>query len=292
MKSKLFLIAIPLCAFAQALPPLPSENQVFFRSGSIGGEHTFDYVSTEFSFDGATVKNAPYSAQSVTETTQTLGDGNRIHRKTSSNLYRDSEGRTRHEESLGAIGPYTASPEPAQSIFINDPVANTNLILDTRNKTVRKLPAPKMIGMMGAGAGGPGPVIAQRMQIADVGAENATIRILGQAPMTDDKNLQKESLGTQTIEGVLAEGTRTTVTIAAGAIGNDQPILIVSERWYSPELKTVVMSKRNDPRMGETVYRLTNINRSEPAASLFQAPPDYTVADEKMEKIRAEHLLR
>src|SRR5579872_4050043 len=148
MRLRNYLMAIPLlalpCAFAQ-LPPLTSENQVFFRSGSVGGEHTFEYVSTEFSFDGATVKNAPYSAQSVTETTQTLGDGNRIHRKTSSNLYRDSEGRTRHEESLGTIGPYTASSEPPQSIFINDPVANTNLILDTQNKMVRKLPAPKVM---------------------------------------------------------------------------------------------------------------------------------------------------
>src|SRR5579862_9737573 len=169
MKSTRCLLAISLlavpCAFAQVPPPLTSEKQFFYSTGTPGGDHTFQYVSTEFSFDGATVKNAPYSAQSVTETTQTLGNGNRIHRKSTSNLYRDSEGRTRHEESLGAIGPYTASSEPAQSIFINDPVTNTNLILDTRNKVVRKLPSPKMMGMMGAGGGGPGPVIAQRMQI-------------------------------------------------------------------------------------------------------------------------------
>src|SRR5437899_5104761 len=90
---------------------------------------------------------------------------------------------------------------------------------------------------------------------------------------------QAESLGSQMIEGVRAEGTRTTITLPAGAMGNDLPILIVSERWYSPELQTVVMTKRNDPRMGETVYRLSNISRTEPSRSLFEAPSDYTVED-------------
>ena len=66
------------------------------------------------------------------------------------------------------------------------------------------------------------------------------------------ENAKTESLGSQVIDGVRADGTRTTITIPANAIGNDLPIEIVSERWYSPELQTVVMTKRNDPRMGET----------------------------------------
>jgi hypothetical protein len=85
--------------------------------------------------------------------------------------------------------------------------------------------------------------------------------------------VKHESLGTQTIEGLSAEGKRETRTIAAGAIGNEKPIEIVSETWYSPDLHAVVLSKRNDPRMGETVYRLTEIKRGEPDASLFQPPP-------------------
>src|SRR6266516_1234674 len=92
---------------------------------------------------------------------------------------------------------------------------------------------------------------------------------------------QTETLGSQVIEGVRADGTRTTMTIPAGAIGNDQPIQIISERWYSPELQTVVMTKRSDPRMGETTYRLSNISRAEPSRALFEAPADYTVEDSK-----------
>jgi hypothetical protein len=95
-------------------------------------------------------------------------------------------------------------------------------------------------------------------------------------------DVKSESLGKQTIEGVEAEGTRSTATIAAGTIGNEMPISSVTERWYSAELQTVVMSKRSDPRFGETVYRLTNIQRGEQPASLFEVPPDYTVTENEL----------
>ena len=92
-------------------------------------------------------------------------------------------------------------------------------------------------------------------------------------------NVNKEDLGTQVVEGVAATGTRITTTIPAGAIGNEQPILIVSEQWFSPELKVLVMTKHNDPRTGETTYRLTNIVQTEPARSLFEVPADYTLKE-------------
>jgi TonB family protein len=89
----------------------------------------------------------------------------------------------------------------------------------------------------------------------------------------------EESLGKQTLEGVEVEGKRITTTIPAGTFGNERPIEIVNERWFSPELKTVVMSRNSDPRTGETTYRLVNLRRGEPDASLFQVPPDYTVKE-------------
>jgi len=93
-------------------------------------------------------------------------------------------------------------------------------------------------------------------------------------------DIKTESLGKQSIEGVAAEGTRSTVTIPAGVIGNELPIQSVSERWYSPELQTIVMTKRSDPRFGDTVYRLTNIQRTEQPSSFFEVPSDYSVKDE------------
>ena len=95
----------------------------------------------------------------------------------------------------------------------------------------------------------------------------------------EQKQAKTESLGKDTIEGVEAEGTRTTFTIPAGEIGNERAIEMVSERWFSPELKVVVMTRHTDPRFGETTYRLTNINRAEQPKSLFEVPTDYTVTE-------------
>ena len=88
-----------------------------------------------------------------------------------------------------------------------------------------------------------------------------------------------EPLGTRQIEGVSAEGTRMTTTIPAGQIGNLNPINGVSERWFSKELQMAVLITRRDPRSGDTVYRLTNIVRTEPPPDLFTVPSDYRIVD-------------
>jgi hypothetical protein len=101
----------------------------------------------------------------------------------------------------------------------------------------------------------------------------------GEKAAMENAQFTREGLGTQTMEGVLVTGTRTTRTIPAGQIGNEKPISIVTEVWTSPELKTVVMSKRSDPRMGEQTFRLTNITRNEPDTSLFTVPADFRVLE-------------
>jgi hypothetical protein len=106
-----------------------------------------------------------------------------------------------------------------------------------------------------------------------VSAPGIRIRTNGKDP----RNSRTEDLGSQTMEGVAVQGSRTVTTIEAGAIGNERPIEIVSERWYSPELQMVVMSKHSDPRSGETTYRLTNLRREAPAKSLFEVPAGYTM---------------
>lgn len=250
---------------------------------------TFEYVSAEAGIAGKVVKGAPYSATAATETVQVLADGTRITHQSSSSVARDSEGRTRRENSLPAIGPWTNDGSTPKLVSINDPVAGTTYMLDERTKTARKLlmhrpmPAPAGTGepvMMERNvhiAGpGPGPGVSHAggenvmiiHRVVEDGAANAAV------PQPKD-----EQLGQETIEGVVADGTRTTVTLPAGSVGNDRPIEIVDERWYSPELQTTVLSKHNDPRMGETTFRLTKVSRAEPSASLFQVPPDYQIVE-------------
>lgn len=212
----------------------------------------FNFVGSEMRFAGKTVKGAPYSATVITESTQTLADGTHITRSTTASTYRDSDGRTRTEQTLGAVGTFASTGDARQRTFIHDPVAGVQYVLDASTRT-----AEKMKSWNGPPPGG------------NRGASTSAER----------PDVQTESLGTQTIEGVQAEGTRRTMTIPAGKFGNDQPIQIISETWYSPELQVVVSSKHSDPRMGDHTYRLTNINRSEPAKALFEVPPDYTVTE-------------
>ncbi len=353
---------------------IPFPPEIVLSGG--GDDFTFNFVASEMSFDGKVVKGAPYSAEAVTETTQTLGDGNRISRKTTAAVYRDSEGRTRRDQAVGAIGAWAAAGDPPQTIFINDPVAGVNYILDPRSHTARKMtfhfdfnfgkgfgdvkvfefakpnagvlpdtlfrlnnlpampirkgdmiypPAAKAAGVQGpvtvrfvineagevesaqATDGHPllqqaavdavkqwrfQPVTGSGKAIKRTGVITYNFKLNGQekessasqneqaaAPAVTRHEWVRESLGKQIIEGVEAEGTRSTMTIPANAIGNERPIQIVSEKWYSPELQTVVMSKHSDPRSGETVYRLANINRNEPARSLFEIPSDYKVKE-------------
>jgi hypothetical protein len=109
--------------------------------------------------------------------------------------------------------------------------------------------------------------------------ENIFFKRAGQAP--DEPAPATENLGDQTIDGIHATGTRMTTTIPAGKMGNEQPILVTSERWYSPELKATVMTKHSDPWAGELKTQFTNVNTSEPDSSLFLVPGDYKVMDEK-----------
>jgi hypothetical protein len=201
---------------------------------------------------GEVVKASPFSAQTSVETTQTLPDGNVISRKVTGAVYRDSQGRTRHEESLPAIGSFAASGNAPHAAFINDPVAGVHYVLEEDHKVARKFtPVDK----------------------ANVMHDHPRDK-----PQSDLQETT-ESLGTQTINGVAAQGTRVTRTIPAGKIGNEKPIQIVTEKWVSPELQTTVMVKHSDPRNGTMVFQLQNISRAEPAATLFQVPSDYAVKE-------------
>ena len=205
---------------------------------------------------GQVVKGAPYSADVTSEITQTLADGNKIRQASSERVYRDSEGRTRREPSLATLSSVAPGGSAPQVAFIDDPIAGVSYALDLPNRTVTRSAWRQ-------------PLPGNQPQ-----APNQPRR---QAQGANDPNVKTESLGRQIVAGVPADGDRTTLTIPAGQIGNALAIQIVTERWYSPDLQTVVLRKRSDPRAGETVFQLTNIIRAEPPSTLFVAPPDFQV---------------
>jgi hypothetical protein len=259
------VFALVMCtntrAQSDAPPPTTGRDVPFMRMGAgpMGPDDGMGFVGFEAEFGGKTVTGEPFSATISTQTTQVLADGNHINRTTSGTIARDSQGRTRRDMTLPNIGQWGTSGSAAPHVvFINDNVAGTRYVLQPDKKIARKMGWNRN-GKRGGGSGEQGDVA------------------YGPGARGGGKNVTTTSLGTQTINGVSAEGTRTTRTIPAGAIGNANPIVITTERWYSPELQTVVMSKRSDPFSGETTFQLTNIQRQEPDASLFQVPSDYAI---------------
>jgi hypothetical protein len=231
------------------------------------------FVSADLPGSGKVVTGAPYSANTSTETIQALADGNRIVNKTTASLARDSQGRTRREEAMGMVGPWQVNGP--NLVFINDPAAQTNYILDPNRQTATAVKLPPGFPPLPPLPTPGGQPVGGFMAMTQSGNNVAFLQKGVAADQSDD--VRTEPLGTQTIEGVSVEGKRVTRTIPAGQIGNAQPIEIVSEVWFSPELQIVVMSKHRDPRFGETTYQLTGIQRSEPDHSLFEVPPGYTV---------------
>jgi hypothetical protein len=309
------------------------------------------------------VKGAPYTAEMITESTQSLADGNSITRKKTGLVFRDGDGRTRQE--TGADG-------KGASIFITDPVEGKHYVLTPGSKRAITIPrvaihegthkskqvirsggtevriedgkvfidgkeaaagnieltsrsGRKVVVKdgkvtidgkeVGHGSGSGSTVIVNRHEGADgMNREEVHVRVVRAGddthipvppmppmpptppgalaplppmpPMPGIQTMRFESiarlgkgvttsLGTKDFDGVKAEGKSTVWTIPAGEIGNKNPINITSESWYSPDLKVTVQSRYNDPRTGETVYRLANIRRTEPAADLFKVPEEY-----------------
>jgi hypothetical protein len=286
--SAALLFAAAVC-FAQDEPAVQVRTQVM-AAGPIappGPGGNVMYLSTEMSVGGPTVRNAPFSADVSNEHVQTLADGNHVRNTTSGKIYRDVEGRTRREETFSLVGPW-ATQGQAQThthITITDPVAGVTWDLDQEHKLARKLPNPTELAEHKSAHAGMASVSGGAMVVSDggvglsMGPQDVAVlkKQLSAAPGSG--NVQTEKLGTQVIEGISAEGTRTTITIPAGAMGNERPIETVSERWYSSDLQTLVMSSVNDPRMGDSTYKLVNISRGDQPASLFEVPSDYQVTD-------------
>jgi len=235
------------------------------------------------------VLGAPYAATVIHESVQTLADGNRIVQKTTGTTARDSQGRTRNDASLPMVGGLAPSGGPHLT-FISDPVAQTSYTLNMEEKTAHSMPdkgltitsstmgiSSKPTWIAATSVAPPPPPMGAVQAGAAAGTFSMSLDSQKIELDKEQSEARTEDLGTQVIEGVSAQGVRTTRTIPAGQIGNDKPIEIVTEVWTSPDLKTVVLSKRNDPRFGEQTFRLTNIVRGEPDPALFTVPADFKV---------------
>ena len=308
-------IAAGTCATAAiAQPqtaPLPDGDKLFVLQSAplpvFGGQ--IDFIRSEGGVPGPVVKDKPYSARAITETTQTLADGNRITQRNEAVIYRDSAGRSRREQTLTGVGAFQAG-EPMTMINIHDPVSDKSYVLDPIQKTAREIrqfqmaiahgqaglsTAVESLGVFTAAVPAPAPAPlpgpgAANVTVIERRDDAGTVQVFAQRgfgvapfpPGTAGAYEPGEDLGEQVLEGLLVKGTRLTDTIPAGTIGNDRPIEIVTERWYSEDIDAMVLQRFSDPRFGETTYKLVNVVRGEPSPDLFQVPQGYEIKAAEM----------
>src|SRR6266403_4913805 len=141
-------------AFAQNTPPSDAgPNVMFFQSAAMGPVNVatggVGGFFVESAANGKVITGAPYTAIVSTEMTQILADGNRINNKTTASLARDSQGRTRREETMGMVGPWQVNGP--KLVFINDPTSQTNYVLDSNKQSAM------VMKHAGFNTGGPEP---------------------------------------------------------------------------------------------------------------------------------------
>jgi hypothetical protein len=301
------------CAVVAAGSTLTLDAQQGGRGGpAIPGFEDFFISAPTRPVEAQVVKGMPYSAEIVSESIQTLGDGNRIVKRSTGRVYRDAEGRTRREDDR---------PSGMPMITITDPIGKTSFTLDPESRTARETPAMqfylrgeldgptrrlrvdgtltefvvkpvpsatggtvdaragRMIGSQdpqSAGGGGRGGRGAAGGVVGAAGRGGGG-QGGGRGAIGRRDQAVEEQLPNRTIDGVICSGVRRTTTIPQGSIGNDLAIKIVSEEWTSVDLQVLVKTDFNDPRTGRSTYDLSRISRREPDPSLFKVPADYTI---------------
>lgn len=248
------LLVVP--AFAQT-SATPSQGATASEKATADEEALVELMASEgplFGMVAPPVTGHPYSAQQIVERAQDLADGTHINQKSQgAMLYRDSQGRTRIDE--------MGNTDLPNLIEITDPVAGYQYSLNPNTHVARRTPF-------------------KPQTLDDIKAQVPANSIPPTAAVSRPKpQTSTESLGTQLMEGVAVEGTRTTTVYPEGSMGNDKPITSVHESWRSSDLQIVVLSKLSNPRMGDSTMRLENISLTEPDPSLFQVPADYRIVD-------------
>ncbi len=240
------------------LVALPAFAQLSGGSSKLGpnGQLT---VTTNFGglplYPPSPIIGAPYSGVETNQHIQTLADGTRITQDgPSSRLYRDSAGRTRTDRQFPAVPPSVKNAP--LFVEITDPVAGYRIVLDTVNKVAHRSALQQVPTRP--------PVTPSSLPPSNIARPDISIH----------------HLGTKTIEGLLLDGTQTSMTYPVGAMGNDRPLVTTSESWMSTELRIVVFSKTTDPRTGDFIKALTNVSRVDPDAALFQVPGGYQLIEE------------
>ncbi len=256
--------AFSLAVFALVFSSSYAAHGQIFAGG--GGAGVFESGVNVVAPGGSGTYSGPYTAARKLTHVQKLADGTTVTHETTRKEARDSSGRT-YFESRAGLG----EAQGLDTFNISDPVSrvyiswgsNLKVVYVTHMQEPTQTPRVKTPQPPPIPSPAPPPVSQMPVQ-----------------PMPDQPRQEIEKLGTRTINGIEAEGSRRTRIIPVGSEGNDRPIAVTSETWISPELKILVMSIDDDPRSWTTTMELTDFERGEPDPTLFQVPEGYTVKED------------
>lgn len=257
--------------------PAPDAGAASQAKRAIAEAQSREFEAEVLAFERTVVKREPVAATLIIEQ---FPEGTGETRTTTAVIYRDQAGRTRRDQ-------IAANSNTLETTTINDPVAGFTYLIQHRDTTARRTRFSShgtekstyaIAAMQNAISTSPRASSYHMLPVAMSGPSGKGLK--QQAAPAAPTHPQSEPLGQREIEGVETEGTRTRVTIPAGPLGNEREMQIVTERWYAPKLKMVVLIERLDPRFGRSVYRLSGVKTADPPATLFRVPENYKITVE------------
>jgi hypothetical protein len=246
-----------------ALFPLaaPAQQMVSMQTSGETAIITVRVRETTFT----TFSGAPYSAKRVWVATDVRADGTRVPQNRSALFYRDAAGRNRTEAQVAfRDSPYMTT--------IMDPILGCEYVLDPGNKIAHRLVGVH-IGTMPVPQSGSQSRDSEELQPATVPPNAIAVHTIA---------VHTEDLGTRTMQGLSARGTKTTTSWPPGTRqNNDHTIVTETETWVAASLGNVSVSERTvTPDYPDSSYTLENVVVGEPKAELFMPPPDYRIVEE------------
>ena len=243
----LIATAIPRTAWAQEVEP----------ACTVGINNFIIYRIPQMS-------NAAFSATAKTSYEQRLPDGNYVRGYVRTREARDAAGRTMIEVAQSCRKGKNGALQPDLHVTVFDPAAKTSLYWPSGAGTDKVAHLFHTL-----------PV--QRK--SDTPGELAVQNKAAQVQQPPQSEYQIEDLGSRTIAGLEAQGSRRTRTIPPGEVGNEFPLVVTHESWRAQDLGLIVLAIDDDPRRGRTTFEIEELSRSDPEPSTFAAPAGYTVVE-------------
>jgi hypothetical protein len=201
----------------------------------------------------------------LTESETTTPDGATLKAQVKSRFARDSQGRTR-----------TETPRPRQKNDESIPLDRRARIDNLQGLIVIEDPAGHSQTLMYPNT--LVAMVAKRFQTE--APKKASVGLSGKI---DDGPVSlvpivEEYFGVESVDGMRGQHYRVSEEYP---IGDDyrcqKPHVVISDYWYSSELRITIVARYFDSRIGLTTTRFTDITRAEPDPALFEVPPEYKI---------------